>query len=300
MLLSICIPTYNGEGRIKDTLDSVITAVKERPDIEIIVSDNCSIDDTYDILRKYADEGKITLHRNIENIGFKRNLFNLIEIYAKGKYCWTIGDDDMLSSDSIDIIYPLLQTYDIDYLSVNYKQTMVSGINETQCRELRTCNITRTHFYECQDANSSLGNVFGTYMASHIFLLDRVKGLNNEHLKNNDFNTFETVFPNAFLMRKAFRDSDKCYYINEALITAIYHEKTYSNRWENVVENIFPKYLNECEQDTPDIHYIKNNRLLVYNMNLRINIRRFLNLEFGNIRYKYIFSITSLLSLLKK
>ena len=50
-LLTIAIPTYNGEKTISDMLELLLPQVDDR--VEIIISDNCSTDDTYDIINKY-------------------------------------------------------------------------------------------------------------------------------------------------------------------------------------------------------------------------------------------------------
>ena len=51
-LLSICIPTYNRSGYLEQCLESIVH--QERFDeIEVIISDNCSTDDTEAVCKKY-------------------------------------------------------------------------------------------------------------------------------------------------------------------------------------------------------------------------------------------------------
>ena len=49
-LLTIAIPTYNGSKTISDMLNILLPQVDDR--VEIIISDNCSTDNTEDIIRK--------------------------------------------------------------------------------------------------------------------------------------------------------------------------------------------------------------------------------------------------------
>lgn len=57
-LVSICIPAYNAESTIEETLASVL-AQTYKP-LEIIVSDNHSTDRTYEILQAYRNKIKVT------------------------------------------------------------------------------------------------------------------------------------------------------------------------------------------------------------------------------------------------
>ena len=50
-LVTICIPTYNSGEFIEDTLFSIINQTYKN--IEIIIGDNASTDNTYDIVKKY-------------------------------------------------------------------------------------------------------------------------------------------------------------------------------------------------------------------------------------------------------
>ncbi len=55
-LLSICMPTYNRSGYLVQTLDSFIKSKGFDSRVEIVISDNCSTDDTENICREYADK----------------------------------------------------------------------------------------------------------------------------------------------------------------------------------------------------------------------------------------------------
>ena len=66
--LSVAIPTYNGEYTILETIRSV-----DQEDItEIVISDNCSTDNT-ETLIKNLNNSKIRYFRNEQNLGFDQN-----------------------------------------------------------------------------------------------------------------------------------------------------------------------------------------------------------------------------------
>ena len=71
MIYSIIIPAYNESGRIRPTLDEVLRYSKERNwDVEILVVDDGSRDDTPAIIREYgSSHPQIRLVENPENHG---------------------------------------------------------------------------------------------------------------------------------------------------------------------------------------------------------------------------------------
>lgn len=71
-LLSICIPTYNRSSYLENTLMSIVRqkCFTDTDSVEIVISDNCSSDNTQGIGEKYMQlyEGKVKYFRNVENI----------------------------------------------------------------------------------------------------------------------------------------------------------------------------------------------------------------------------------------
>lgn len=75
--ISVVLATFNGIKFIKEQLDSIRTQT-QIPD-EVIISDDCSNDGTYEFCRKYINEHKLngwTVHRNPENLGVRKNFRN--------------------------------------------------------------------------------------------------------------------------------------------------------------------------------------------------------------------------------
>ena len=71
-LISICIPTYNRAEHLRKTLDSIVSTpeFREGSDVEIVISDNCSPDDTGLVAQKYVSQypDRIRYSRNETNI----------------------------------------------------------------------------------------------------------------------------------------------------------------------------------------------------------------------------------------
>lgn len=98
--LSICIPTYNREDYIAQTIESVLSQTNNN--IEIVISDNASTDNTMEIINKYqTNNTQIVVHSFSINMGADTNFQKLIEL-AKGDYCLILGSDDVLKKGAID------------------------------------------------------------------------------------------------------------------------------------------------------------------------------------------------------
>ncbi len=100
MLLSILLPTYNRVDDITKNLSLLISYMQKldlKNDIEIIVSDNLSPDNTVDELNKLIKDCDfdIKIHQQTENIGLEKNALFVLE-KAIGKYVMYIGDDDFI------------------------------------------------------------------------------------------------------------------------------------------------------------------------------------------------------------
>ncbi|MDI6720940.1 MAG: glycosyltransferase family A protein, partial [Candidatus Aenigmarchaeota archaeon] len=80
-LVSICIPNYNSERFIKQTIKSALS--QSYPNIEVIVCDNASTDNSCNIIKSFGK--KIRRYRNKINIGQNDNLNKCISL-SKGKY----------------------------------------------------------------------------------------------------------------------------------------------------------------------------------------------------------------------
>lgn len=91
-LVSIGMPIYNEAKFLSEALDSVIS--QTYTNIEIIISDNASTDDTQKLCEEYAAKHPhIQFHRQNTNLGATAN-FEFVVKHAKGKYfMWAAGHD---------------------------------------------------------------------------------------------------------------------------------------------------------------------------------------------------------------
>jgi glycosyltransferase involved in cell wall biosynthesis len=86
-LVSICIPAYNNGRFIGYTIDSILAQTYKN--FELIITDDCSNDDTIAICKEYTDS-RIKVFTNESNLGVFGNWNKVINL-SQGKYVKYIG-----------------------------------------------------------------------------------------------------------------------------------------------------------------------------------------------------------------
>ncbi len=119
-LLTIAIPTYNRANYLDLCLENICKETNKYSNIvEIIVSDNCSDDNTSEVVEKYIKSGnKIIYIKNEKNIGMDRNFLQCLE-KSIAKYFLMIGDDDVLLPGSLDKIFNYISDDDYGVVYLN-------------------------------------------------------------------------------------------------------------------------------------------------------------------------------------
>lgn len=119
-ILTIAVPTYNRSSFLDRSLSHIVKQSKTfGSKVELVVSDNCSTDDTEALVVSYIDKGyDIHYVRNAENIGPDANFRQCFEL-ARGKYFLLFSDDDVLLDGSLEKIMVLLEQeeYGVVYIS---------------------------------------------------------------------------------------------------------------------------------------------------------------------------------------
>ncbi|ABA89830.1 glycosyltransferase [Syntrophotalea carbinolica DSM 2380] len=108
--VSICIPSYNSEKYINQTIDSVLCQLYKN--YEIIIVDDKSSDNTREIISNYAIENKsIKFYTNDSNLGIVGN-FNKCLSLCKGKYIkYLLADDLFLTPDCLGRFVDALESH---------------------------------------------------------------------------------------------------------------------------------------------------------------------------------------------
>lgn len=164
MKLSVIIPVYNQEKLVIRALDSI----PKRDDIEVIVIDDASIDNTWNNLleyrKKHFEEINIVLLYNEDNMGVGYTLNKGYDV-ASGEYIVLLGSDDYFTEefekslnelDGTDLIYFNLKDNTGKIWEVNQKSKNIlvgsvkfmrrEFIGDTRCPEIRA--VEDYYFYQ--------------------------------------------------------------------------------------------------------------------------------------------------------
>ena len=94
--ISVCIPTYNREFLLKETLDSVFAQTYK--DFEVVIVDDGSTDGTKKMLEKYGYNVHYYWQENAGDAAARNKLIEL----ARGKYISFLDSDDLLYPNALE------------------------------------------------------------------------------------------------------------------------------------------------------------------------------------------------------
>ena len=111
-LVSIIMPAYNSEKYVKTAIDSVLNQTYSN--WELIVVDDCSLDDTFKIISNYSDD-RIKIFSNEKNTGVSLTRKFALE-QANGKWIALLDSDDAWDSKKLEIQMMFQEKNDADLL----------------------------------------------------------------------------------------------------------------------------------------------------------------------------------------
>jgi hypothetical protein len=113
MLISIVIPTRERAGVLRHALASCLRIADD--DIEIVVSDNASQDDTAEVVAAVGDR-RVRYVRTPQRCSMREN-FEFAVGQARGDYVFIMGDDDAMLADQFAYMRALLEEHTPDSLT---------------------------------------------------------------------------------------------------------------------------------------------------------------------------------------
>ena len=132
-MLNILIPTFNRIEFLLDNLVLLSEIIKKgnfEENVSIIISDNCSTDDTFSAITQFKNEvnTKIELYRQDVNIGLKNNALFVLE-KSTSDYVMYLGDDDFISYEYLIACIGILNNDpDTSVIVPNYVPVSVDNV----------------------------------------------------------------------------------------------------------------------------------------------------------------------------
>lgn len=148
-LVTVGIPVYNDEKYVAAAIEDILAQTYHN--LEIVIADNCSTDDSGRICQSYANKDKrVRYVRHGRNIGPHANFMYLLD-HAQGSYFMWAASDDRWDSEFIERLVDSLESEpdavvafcpysEIDeqgrLLSGEYRFDFGGGVSITSYREI--------------------------------------------------------------------------------------------------------------------------------------------------------------------
>ncbi|HFJ4332774.1 glycosyltransferase family 2 protein [Serratia liquefaciens] len=120
-LLSVIVPFYNNENFVVASLSSLFNQIGD--DIEVVIIDDGSTDNSASLVRQLLAERRhpqvVFISQENSGIAHARNVGLQL---ATGRYVTFLDGDDLLSSDYLSILRPLLLANEDDLIDFNYQK----------------------------------------------------------------------------------------------------------------------------------------------------------------------------------
>jgi len=142
-LVSIAVCTYNGEKFLTEQLDSLVG--QSYQNVEIVVVDDCSKDNTFNILKQYEERyPNFKVYRNEQNLGYIKNFEKAISL-CEGEYIALSDQDDIWETNKIELQLLSIGDYSLIYHDSEF-------INESGISKNAKISDVR-NFYRGRDSN---------------------------------------------------------------------------------------------------------------------------------------------------
>lgn len=270
--ISIIIPAYNASSYIEECINSVINQTKK--EIEIIIINDGSTDNTKEIVEKYKDKRIKFITTKNNGIGKTRNL-GLKK--ATGKYIFFLDSDDYIAKDAMENLYKK---------AIKEKADIVVG-NMLRLRDDNSLTKDEINFPE--------GNLENNKTQTFKIPLGPCGKLFNKDILTVNFSE-EYKYEDVPFTANAIKNSKKTVKCNDYIYFYRIHDNSETTSMDKRVFDILEvlKQTNELYKDTnvyDELEYLNIQLLSRYNLQQRNQKDKslandFLNKSFAHL-YKY-------------
>lgn len=197
IILTFCISTYNNSNGIYGLVSNILSV--DNDEIEVLVLDNASTDNTLETLRTITDK-RLTLLSNTEKMGEGQLLLKKMN-EAKGEYCFLLDEKDFIIANKIKMLFNLLKEENINILinkPIIFENSNSYLLEDENFHELNKMYIALTSFSQSSiiikkeiinfEMLYSISEDMFTYYP-HIYVLSTLLNYNIDLLHEDSFVT---------------------------------------------------------------------------------------------------------------
>ncbi len=207
ILISVIVPAYNIEAYLPRCLDSLLNQTYQN--LEVIVVDDGSSDQTGTIIDRYAEQDSRILPVHKENGGVSKARIAGLE-KATGDYIGFTDGDDFVEPEMYEKLIENALDYQADISHCGYKMVFPDGHEDLyygteklviQSREQGLRDLLKGDFIE-------------PGLCNKLYSKDILAGFTDSPLWDDDIRLNEDLLMNYLLFKKAGKSvfEDKCYY----------------------------------------------------------------------------------------
>ena len=131
MKVSIIMYCYNSQETVSKSIESILNQTYK--DIELLLCDDGSIDNTLKILKNYENfDSRVKVFKNEKNVGLTKSLNSLIN-ESLGTYVARQDDDDFSLSHRIETQVIALEDMNLDFITsratIIGKERLIPGLS---------------------------------------------------------------------------------------------------------------------------------------------------------------------------
>ena len=270
--VSIIIPAYNVSKYIEKCLNSLINQTLKN--VEIIVINDGSTDNTLDIIKSFKDERiKIIDLKVNKGIGNARNLGIK---KAKGKYIGFVDSDDYVDKKMFETMYNKAIKEDLDLVICDFYKVIE---NTKEKIKIDIPNFENTNIYK------------NPKLLLDIELCPWNKLYKSKLIKNTTFPT-SLKYEDVPFVFKALKNAKNIGKVNKYFNYYIVHDKSETTKMDEKVYDIFKilDLVNDYNNNEykSEIEYLNIRALLRYTLQQRNQINKEIKYKFVDDAFKYL------------
>lgn len=244
--ISVIIPVYNAEKYLKNLLESIVNQTMDLKDIQVIMVDDLSTDNSRIIMkeyeRKYHNFISIELKENNKIAGTARN--EGIK-QAEGKYLMFADSDDFYTEDACELMYNAIEEKEADFVTANYINTDQDGSKWDD--PIFDKKIYKNFKLSIEDYKQSFF-ILNSSACNKIFRKSFIEANNIKFLEG-------VPAEDAYFTTSCFMKSNRVYYINDIMYcyrqrnrtkknssVSFYCSKDYFNRINTAYKAIYENF----------------------------------------------------------
>ncbi|HDG2601979.1 TPA: poly(ribitol-phosphate) beta-N-acetylglucosaminyltransferase [Staphylococcus aureus] len=135
MKFSVIVPTYNSEKYITELLNSLAKQDFPKTEFEVIVVDDCSTDQTLQIVEKYRNKLNLKVDQLETNSGGPGKPRNIALRQAEGEFVLFVDSDDYINKETLKDAAAFIDEHHSDVLLIKMKGVNGRGVPQSMFKE---------------------------------------------------------------------------------------------------------------------------------------------------------------------